>query len=129
MNILKFSLPTCRPCITLSEQMKELDLSNFEIQEISLRADKESKELGDRYNIRSVPTLVILDEQGNEVERVRNIVQLKSFLNKEVLLIFEETTEKIKKGKYVAGFDDYKEEKVKTSWFFKAFKNVYKALQ
>ena len=88
-----------------------------------------SKELGDRYNIRSVPTLVILDEQGNEVERVRNIAQLKSFLNKEVLLIFEETTEKIKKGKYVAGFDDYKEEKVKTSWFFKAFKNVYKALQ
>ena len=82
MKILKFSLPTCRPCITLSEQMKELDLSNFEIQEISLRADKESKELGDRYNIRSVPTLVILDEQGNEVERVRNIAQLKSFLNK-----------------------------------------------
>lgn len=99
MKILKFNLPTCRPCITLSEQMKELDLSNFEIQEISLRADKESKELGDRYNIRSVPTLVILDEQGNEVERVRNIAQLKSFLNKGVLLIFEETTEKIKTEK------------------------------
>ena len=26
MKILKFSLPTCRPCVTLSEQMEELDL-------------------------------------------------------------------------------------------------------
>jgi uncharacterized protein (DUF169 family) len=56
----------------------------------------------------------------------RRIVQLKSSLNKEVLLIFEETTEKIKKGKYVAGFDDYKEKKVKTSWFLKHLKMYIK---
>jgi thioredoxin-related protein len=122
MKILKFSLPTCKPCVTLSEQMKELDLSNFEIQEVNLRADKESKELGDKYNIRNVPTLVVLDEQGNEVERIRNIIQLKTFLKTKPVLVFEE---KIEKGKYVAGFDDYKEEKVKTSWINK-IKNIFK---
>ena len=125
MKILKFSLPTCKPCVTLSEQMKELDLSNFEIQEVSLRADKESKELGDKYNIRSVPTLIVLDEQGNEVERIRNIIQLKTFLKTKSTLVFEEPTEKIKKVNYVAGFDDYKKEKVKTSWINK-IKNIFK---
>jgi thioredoxin-related protein len=125
MKILKFSLPTCKPCVTLSEQMKELDLSNFEIQEVNLRADKESKELGDKYNIRNVPTLVVLDEQGNEVERIRNIIQLKTFLKTKPVLVFEEPTQKIEKGEYVVGFDDYKEEKVKTSLINK-IKNIFK---
>lgn len=109
MKILKFSLPTCKPCVTLSEQMKELDLSKFEIQEVNL---KENKELGNKYNIRSVPTLVVLDEQDNEIERIRNIVQLKFFLNTKPTFIFEEPMKKIKNVKYVVGFDDYKEEKV-----------------
>ena len=122
MKILKFSLPTCKPCVTLSEQMKDLDLSNFEIQEIN---PKENKELGDKYNIRNVPTLVILDDQENEIERTKNIVGLKSFLNKKPILIFEEPTEKIKNVKYVVGFDDYKEEKVKTKWINK-IKNIFK---
>lgn len=96
MKILKFSLPTCKPCIVLSEQMKELDLSNFEIQEINL---EDNKDLQYKYGIRSVPTLIVLDEQGNEIERVRNIAQLKSFL------VVEEPT--------------------KTSWIGK-IKNIFK---
>lgn len=77
MKILKFSLPTCKPCLILSEQMKELDLTDFEIEDIS--AEK-NQDLVEKYNIKNVPTLVILDEQDNETERVRNIVQLKTFL-------------------------------------------------
>ena len=116
MKILKFSLPTCRPCVTLSEQMEELDLSNFEIQEVSLRANKVNKELGDKYNIRSVPTLVVLDKQENEIARIRNIVQFKDFLKTKSVPIYEVPTEKIENIRYVAGLDDYKEEK---SWINK----------
>jgi thioredoxin 1 len=122
MKILKFSLPTCKPCVTLTEQMKELDLSNFEIQEVNL---KEYKELGEKYNIRSVPTLVVLDEQDNEIERIRNIVQLKTFLKTKPTILWEVPTEKIKKGNYIVGFDEYKEEKVKTNWISK-IKNIFK---
>ena len=86
MKILKFSLPTCKPCITLTEQMKKIDLSNFEIQEINLQREKH---LSVKYGIRKVPTLIILDEQDNEIERVGNITQLESFLNKK-------PTEKVK---------------------------------
>lgn len=91
MKILKFSLPTCKPCVTIAEQMKELDLPNFEIQEVNLKADKE---LGDKYNIRSVPTLVVLDEQENEIARIRNIVQLKDFIKTKTTPVFESPKEK-----------------------------------
>ena len=122
MKILKFSLPTCKPCITLTEQMKKLDLSGFEVQEINLQREKK---LSEKYGIRKVPTLIILDEQDNEIERVGNITQLESFLNKNPIFIFEEPIEKIKNVKYTKCFDDYGEEKVETSWLDK-IRNIFK---
>ena len=77
MKILKFSLPNCVPCKVLSKQMEDLDLSNFEVQEVNLFNDTV---LGFEYKIKNVPTLVILDGE-KEVERVKNITQLKEFLN------------------------------------------------
>ena len=64
MKILKFSLPNCAPCKTLSAQIKNLKIEN--ITEINL---EQAIELGMKYKIRNVPTLIILDDNENEVER------------------------------------------------------------
>lgn len=75
MKLIKFSLPHCQPCKVLTEQMKKEGIVSTEI---SLFEDTE--ELGMKFGIRNVPTVVVLDEQGVEVGRARNIEQLKEIL-------------------------------------------------
>ena len=75
MKLIKFSLPNCQPCRVLAEQMKT---EGIESTEINILEDTE--ELGFKYNIRNVPTVIVLDEQGVEVGRARNIEQLKEIL-------------------------------------------------
>lgn len=75
MQLIKFSLPNCQPCKVLAEQMKK---EGIVPTEISLFEDTE--ELGMKFGIRNVPTVVVLNEQGVEVGRARNIEQLKEIL-------------------------------------------------
>ena len=75
MQLIKFSLPNCQPCKVLAEQMKT---EGIESTDVSLFEDTE--ELGMKFGIRNVPTVVVLDEQEQEVGRARNIEQLKEIL-------------------------------------------------
>ena len=78
MKLIKFSLPNCRPCKDLTEQIKA---EGIESTEINLLEDTE--ELGFKYSIRNVPVVLVLDEKNGviqEVGRARNIEQLKEFL-------------------------------------------------
>ena len=125
MKLIKFSLPTCKPCIVLSKQMEDLDLSNYEVQEINLHENDETKALGEKYGIKSVPTIVAVDEEGNEIKRIRNIVQLKDFLKEPPFLIFEAPVGAPDFGKYVVGIDEYKEESAKVT-ILDRIKNIFK---
>jgi glutaredoxin len=60
MKAIKFSSPTCMPCKALSTTLKNAGI-NIEEQEIT-------KETSSRYGIRSVPTIVILDSEGNRMD-------------------------------------------------------------
>lgn len=125
MKLIKFSLPTCKPCIVLSKQMEDLDLSNYEVQEINLHENYETKALGEEYGIKSVPTIVVVDEEGNEIKRIRNIVQLKDFLKEPPFLIFEAPVGAPDFGKYVVGIDEYQEESAKVT-ILDRIKNIFK---
>ena len=63
MNILKFFGSWCNPCKTLSNS-----LENTRIEHKSIDID-ENKELTEKDNVMSVPTIVVLDEDDNEVGR------------------------------------------------------------
>ena len=125
MKLLKFSLPTCKPCIVLSKQMEDLDLSNYEVQEINLHENDETKALGEKYGIKSVPTIVAVDEEGNEIKRIRNIVQLKDFLKEPPFLIFEAPVGAPDFVKFVVGIDEYQEESAKVT-ILDRIKNIFK---
>ena len=75
MKLIKFSLPNCQPCKVLAEQMKK---EGIESTEISLFEDTE--ELGMKFGIRNVPTVIVLDDENQEIGRARNIEQLKEIL-------------------------------------------------
>jgi len=92
MKILKFGLPNCKPCVELSKQMQNLDLTKFEIQEINL---KHNVDLLVKYGVKSVPTLIVLDKNGGEIKRLRNFEQLENYVNPKVYTsTFGEKSEK-----------------------------------
>ena len=63
MNILKFFGSWCNPCKALSK-----NLEDTRIEHKSIDVD-ENEELTEKDNVMSVPTIVVLDENDNEVGR------------------------------------------------------------
>ena len=79
-EVLKFSASWCGPCKALSMTLKEIDDLGVEIKEIDI---DDQLDLAAQYNIRSVPTLIVL-QGGTEVRRktgALNRTQLKEFIN------------------------------------------------
>lgn len=66
MKVLKFSATWCGPCKMLQATIDSIhppvDIQNVDIEE--------DFEVARQYNIRGVPTLVMLDDSGNEIKRV-----------------------------------------------------------
>ena len=56
MKLLKFSASWCQPCKMLTTIIDNIDID-------------EQSELAQQYNIRGVPTLILIDDVGNEVKR------------------------------------------------------------
>lgn len=67
MKLLKFAASWCGPCQGLSMTIKGLgDKVTVPIEEIDI--DKES-ELSIHYGVRSVPTLILVDDSGQVIRR------------------------------------------------------------
>lgn len=119
MKILKFYSDTCPPCKVLREQLSKRDITYLDITDVNI---KTSTELKTKYGVRGVPTIIEISDSGEEKRRFGGIEFIKFLDENPPLLIFEDTAEKIKNVKYVAGFDDYK---VKISWIDE-IKNIFK---
>jgi len=65
MKILRFTASWCEPCKALSKTIDRID-TEVPIQVIDI---DDQPELAQHFNIRSVPTLVKIDEDKKEVER------------------------------------------------------------
>lgn len=80
MKLLKFYAEWCGPCKTQTEVLKGFDLNGTELEEIDIDV---SIDQAVKYKVRSVPTLVLLNDAGEEVGRkigLQNAQQLKAFL-------------------------------------------------
>lgn len=63
MKLLKFQAAWCGPCKLISQVLTTINIP-FEVQEIDI--DQE-EELTKKYNIRGVPTLILLDDKEDIV--------------------------------------------------------------
>lgn len=68
MKIIKFETKSCTPCKMVDMMMNSLNLSADERVDIA-----ENEELRNRYDIMQAPTLMLIDEDGREIDRVLGI--------------------------------------------------------
>ena len=79
MKILKFFGTWCNPCKALA---KAFEGAKIEHQDIDV---DDNEELADKYHVKSVPTVIVLDNEGEELGRFvgpRTKEQLLEELNK-----------------------------------------------
>ena len=79
-KILRFTASWCEPCKALSKTIDRID-TEVPIQVIDI---DDQPELAQHFNIRSVPTLVKIDQDKKEVERLvgmQNQSPLDKFIN------------------------------------------------
>tara|TARA_R100000742_G_C4258348_1_gene76221 strand:- start:163 stop:420 length:258 start_codon:yes stop_codon:yes gene_type:complete len=65
-GILFFSAPWCEPCKVLKPVMDQITREGINTKNVNTEYDAV---LTEKYNIRSVPTLVLTDLNGNEIKR------------------------------------------------------------
>jgi thioredoxin 1 len=75
-KVLRFTASWCQPCKTMAKLMEDID-TNLPIEVIDI---DERSELAVDYGIRSVPTLVMLDE-NIEVRRMVGLVTKEKLKN------------------------------------------------
>lgn len=80
MKILKFYAPWCAPCKTLSKMMEQ-NLIDHE----SVNIEEDVEGISEKYNVKGLPTLVFIDESGNEAGRLTGgnikVDQIKAFVS------------------------------------------------
>lgn len=80
MKVLKFGAEWCSACKMLTKVLEDIE-SPIPVEEVDI---EESQEVAIKYGIRGVPTMVIVDDSGNEIKRqvgLMNETQFKQFVN------------------------------------------------
>ena len=75
---MKFYGEWCGPCKILDGVMKNIDLSGFEYEDIDIAA---APDVTVHYRVRAVPTMILLDEDGNEVKRHSGTMSAEALTN------------------------------------------------
>lgn len=65
MKLMKFGATWCSPCKMLAAIMDSVELP-YEVESIDI---DEQSELAMKYRVRGVPTLILVDDTGNEIKR------------------------------------------------------------
>lgn len=75
MKLLKFFSPTCGPCKIMATRLK--DLKNCTIEEHDISTDNGS-DVAEKYKVRSIPTLVLLNNNDEVIETFNGIVEIET---------------------------------------------------
>ena len=67
-GILYFSAPWCESCGVLLPVINNLEKKGIKIKKVNLDYDAAMQE---RYNVKSIPTLIMTDMGGQEIKRVQ----------------------------------------------------------
>jgi thioredoxin 1 len=66
MKYLQFSAAWCGPCKMLTPIMEQVKAQGIPVEKIDVDANPD---MSTKFGIRSVPTVILVDNNGNEVKR------------------------------------------------------------
>ncbi len=66
-KILYFTASWCGPCKALAPTVQQLQSEGLNIQKVDI---DNNQALSTQYSVRSVPTLIKIDQNGNEISRL-----------------------------------------------------------
>jgi thioredoxin 1 len=77
MKVLKFSATWCGPCKMLARNLEDIN-TNIPIENIDI---DENQDVAIEYGVRGVPTMIMIDENNNQVKRMVGMQSLKDLEN------------------------------------------------
>jgi thioredoxin 1 len=90
IKIIKFSSTWCAPCKLIApifEKISGMDeFKDVQFQSFDIETDEEGIELIETYNIKNVPTIVVVNSNGNVLRKIIGAIQ-----EKELVSILKET--------------------------------------
>ena len=72
-KVLKFFSPTCGPCKVMSKLLDTLE--GVEVKSIDI-TEEDNQELLDDWNVRTIPTIVVLDDNDKFIKKFSGIVTI-----------------------------------------------------
>lgn len=73
MRLLKFWAEWCKPCKQQTEILK--DFKDFPIESINVE-DENNSEIVDKYGVRGLPTLILLNDKNEVVKTFTSVTTL-----------------------------------------------------
>jgi thioredoxin 1 len=70
MKYLQFSAAWCGPCQSLSPIMEQVKSKGIPVEKIDVDSNPD---MSSRFGIRSVPTVILVDNSGNELKRFTGV--------------------------------------------------------
>lgn len=70
MKYLQFSAAWCQPCKMLTPIMEQVKAQGIPVEKIDVDTNPD---MSTKFGIRSIPTVILVDNNGNEVKRTTGV--------------------------------------------------------
>lgn len=111
VEVIKFSAAWCKPCEFLANELKDIEL---EIRNVDVDTE-EGQQLSKKYKVRSIPLILFVDENGEEIHRHSGMISKKALTDIVDALVYDKVNPEYQE--LVAQIGSPEKEEVDTSLF------------
>ncbi len=76
MKLLKIGASWCGPCQTMNKKLKDFDLCEVIHYDVDNEDDKETQDVIEKYKVRNIPVIVLVDDNNNELKRWNGLTNM-----------------------------------------------------